>query len=162
MAKPYAMPSVEQPVAENTLWPQGFAAWIKVGACYHQGSRKLANLLRPIGLTVAQFDALATLYVADGISQKELAERLLVTKGNVTGLVERLMAHGFVTRRADPRDRRAYRLHLTRVGINRARRGLEIQRELITRVIAVLDAGEQETLRELLSRVTSRLEQEET
>lgn len=156
------MPDREKSTAENTLWPQGFAAWIKVGACYQKGSRKLANLLRPIDLTVAQFDALANLYVADGISQMALAERLLVTKGNVSGLVERLMEHGLVTRRADPSDGRAYRLHLTRLGKRRARRGLEIQRELISTVIAVLDADEQETLRELLTRITGRMEQEET
>ena len=70
----------EQP-AEQPLWPPGFGAWIKIGVVYQRTSARLASLLRPLKLTVAQFDALANLYVQDSISQQMLAQRLLVTKG---------------------------------------------------------------------------------
>ena len=51
-----------------------------------------------------------------GITQQELAERLLVTKANVVGLIDRVSPAGWVERRADPEDRRVNRLYLTNAG----------------------------------------------
>ena len=140
------------------LWPAAFGAWIKVAVVYQRGSRRFAALLRPIGLTVAQFDALANLYVEDGITQNQLAERLVVTKGNVTGLMNRLGDHGLVRRVADQVDRRANRIHLTDEGRERAKRGLMIQRKLIDEMMGVLDSGERQSFRDLLTRVADELE----
>ena len=65
------------------------------------------------GLTGPQFDVLATLHRGEGIMQQELAARMLVTKGNVTGVVDRMEALGWIERRPDPEDRRVNRLYLT-------------------------------------------------
>jgi DNA-binding MarR family transcriptional regulator len=140
------------------LWPGAFGAWIKVAVIYQRGSRRFAAMLRPIELTVAQFDALANLYVEDGVTQNQLAERLLVTKGNVTGLMNRLSDHGLVQRSTDPVDRRANRIHLTAEGRSRAKQGLILQRRLIDEMMGGLDTGERQSLRDLLSRVVDRLE----
>ncbi|HEV3167562.1 MAG TPA: MarR family winged helix-turn-helix transcriptional regulator [Isosphaeraceae bacterium] len=75
--------------------------------------RRMAEALAVHGLTVAQFDVLATLGCGDGITQQELAEWLLVTKGNIVGLIDRVSAAGWVERRPDPEDRRVNRLYLT-------------------------------------------------
>jgi len=144
---------------EEALWPPGFAAWIKVGVCYQRASRQLAARLREHQLTVAQFDALANLFVESGISQQTLAARLLVTKGNVTGLVDRLVERGWVERRQHPRDGRTYCLHLTRSGKRRARTGLEVQRTMVERMMQPLLAAERESLRQLLTRIAVGLEQ---
>jgi MarR family transcriptional regulator, organic hydroperoxide resistance regulator len=143
--------------AEDELWPRGFGAWIKVGVVYQRTHQKLAALLRPLDLTVAQFDAIANLYVKDGVSQQELATQLLVTKGNVTGLVTRLEDHGLVERRADSEDRRTNRLHLTREGRRVAQRALVIQRDLVESMMQGLDAAEREQLRALLDRLAEQL-----
>ena len=82
-------------IAWNAAWPR------------HSGAH---------GLTLPQFDVLATLWHGEGITQQELAERLLVTKGNVVGLIDRVSLAGWVERRADPEDRRANRLYLTNAG----------------------------------------------
>ena len=76
----------------------------------------MAETLGPHGLTLPQFDVLATLWHGEGITQQVLAERLLVTKGNVVGLLDRVSAAGWVERRPDPEDRRANRLYLTDAG----------------------------------------------
>jgi DNA-binding MarR family transcriptional regulator len=112
----------------------------------------MATRLRPLGLTVAQFDALANLYLEDAASQQELAERLLVTKGNVTGLVNRLGERGLVARRAHPVDRRTNCISLTAAGRRLARRGLEVQRALIEHMMGALSRSDQESLRSLLTR----------
>jgi DNA-binding MarR family transcriptional regulator len=78
--------------------------------------RRMAEALAVHGLTIAQGDVLATLCCGDGITQQELAEWLLVTKGNIVGLIDRVSAAGWVERRPDPDDRRVNRLYLTDAG----------------------------------------------
>jgi len=68
---------------------------------------------RAVGMTRAQWVILARLERRDGMTQREFAELLEVEPITVGRLVDRLQKRGFVERRADPRDRRVWRLHLT-------------------------------------------------
>ncbi len=154
-AQPASQQQGREAAAE--LWPAGFGAWIKIGVVYQRTSARLGALLRPLPLTVAQFDALANLYVEDGISQQRLAERLLVTKGNVSGLVDRLARRGLVQRRPHPQDGRSNLIYLTRSGKRLARKALELQRELVDNMMAPLSQAERATLRSLLARVSGEL-----
>ena len=139
------------------LWPAGFGAWIKVGVVYQRTYRILAERLKTLDLSVAQFDALANLYVGDGIRQQELATRLLVTKGNVTGLVNRLVEHGWAERRADPEDGRAHRVLLTKRGRTVAKRALVIQRDLVDEMMGTLTQRQREQLRSTLDQLANRV-----
>src|SRR3982751_1810917 len=65
------------------------------------------------GLTRAQWRALKALHRRPGMRQNELAEQLDMEPIAVGRVIDRLQAAGFVERRADPRDRRAWRLHDT-------------------------------------------------
>lgn len=73
--------------------------------------------LRGARLTAAQFNALLVLRAADeaGLNMGELGKRLVVTKSNVTGLVDRLERRGWAVRRAET-DRRAIRVRITPEG----------------------------------------------
>jgi len=64
------------------------------------------------GLTRAQWFILSRLEIRPGLSQKELAEIIEVEPITVGRLIDRLEAGGMVERRADPDDRRIWRLHL--------------------------------------------------
>lgn len=68
---------------------------------------------REDGMTRAQWVILARLERQDGLTQKALADLLEVEPITVGRLVDRLQARGLVERRADPTDRRVWRLHLT-------------------------------------------------
>lgn len=68
---------------------------------------------RAHGMTRAQWTILISLKRQPGLVQKELAEVLEVEPITVARLVDRLEARGMVERRADPMDRRCWRLHLT-------------------------------------------------
>ena len=68
---------------------------------------------RAHGMTRAQWTLLIRLEAHPGLLQKELAEVLEVEPITVARLVDRLEARGMVERRADPGDRRCWRLHLT-------------------------------------------------
>lgn len=72
--------------------------------------------LRRLGLTTCQADVLFTLGNTEGMSMKELGERTLITKGTLTGVVDRMEKRGWVERRAAPRDRRSTLVVLTADG----------------------------------------------
>src|SRR5258708_14115900 len=95
--------------------PRGWEDKVVVAMFQFQSrlERLLADVLTPLGLTLAQFDVLMTLCHGDGITQQDLAERLLVTKANVVGLLDRVSAAGWVERRPHPEDPRVTRVHST-------------------------------------------------
>ena len=87
--------------------------------------------LKSVGLSIPQCDALTTLSEREGVSQQELAAHLYVTKGNISGLVDRLESAGFVERRPIEGDRRSYALCLTPAGRKAAETGIAIQRRFV-------------------------------
>lgn len=72
--------------------------------------------IRTLGLTPSQFDIVATLGNTDGMSFKELGERTLITKGTLTGVVDRLEAKNLVRRTASTSDGRSQIVQLTHKG----------------------------------------------
>ncbi|MDJ1157732.1 MarR family transcriptional regulator [Chelatococcus sp. SYSU_G07232] len=106
--------------------------------------------LREIGLSIPQFDLLSTLTEREGISQQELAERLYVTKGNVSGLVDRLVAGDLVERRALAGDRRSHALFLTPKGRALAEEGIAIQRAYVTETLGRLPDRDLEELERII------------
>ena len=72
--------------------------------------------IRKLGLTASQFDIIATLGNTDGMCFKELGEKTLITKGTLTGVVDRLEAKSLVRRVALPSDCRKQKVHLTKAG----------------------------------------------
>jgi MarR family transcriptional regulator for hemolysin len=75
--------------------------------------RNFDHRVHDLGLTQAQWRAIAQLSREQGLKQVVLAERLEVKPITLARLVDRLEAAGWVKRRPDPRDRRATRLYLT-------------------------------------------------
>jgi DNA-binding MarR family transcriptional regulator len=112
--------------------------WFRFLRLHQRVSLAMSSRLKQIGLSVPQFDLLSTLSEREGITQSELAERLYVTKGNVSGLVDRLLEAGLVERRPIANDRRSYALHLTEKGGGLAQRGLEAQRDYVRRTLGKL------------------------
>jgi MarR family transcriptional regulator, organic hydroperoxide resistance regulator len=112
--------------------------WFRVVRLNRRATAAVAARLRGIGLSIPQFDLLSTLTEQEGVSQQDLAKRLYVTKGNVSGLVDRLVEAGFVERRAIPGDRRSHALHLTRRGRSVAERGLALQRAYVDETLGRL------------------------
>lgn len=72
--------------------------------------------IRSLGLTPPQFDIVATLGNTPGMTATELGEKTLITKGTLTGVVDRLAARGWVERVAHDSDRRCQIIRLTPAG----------------------------------------------
>ena len=107
--------------------------------------------LRDRGLSVAQFDVIAQVGVCEGLTQKELADRLVVTQGNVTQLLQKLERQGLVER---PPSGRCNRLRLTEAGRRIRRAVVPVHESAIARLFSGLTDEELETLSRLLRKVT--------
>jgi DNA-binding MarR family transcriptional regulator len=132
-------------------WPaKVLTTWLRV---HTRLERCMAEAVGAHGLTLAQFDVLATLWHGEGITQQELAEHLLVTKGNVVGLIDRVGAAGWVERRPDPEDRRANRLYLTDAGRKLLAQAWPSQVALNQKIFGKLTDGELQKMHALLERL---------
>ncbi len=96
--------------------------------------------LRALDLSVPQCDVLTTLTEREGVSQQELAGRLYVTKGNISGLIDRLAAAGLVERRSPEGDRRSHAVYLTAEGRKMAQKGIDIQRAFVMETFGRMSA----------------------
>ena len=84
--------------------------------CY-QTFEQLSNAdVRRTQLTPSQFDIIATLGNTEGMTFRELGERTLITKGTLTGVIDRLEYRGLVKRVAQIDDRRCTLVKLTEAG----------------------------------------------
>ena len=110
----------------------------------------VADGLREIGLSVPQCDVLTTLTEQEGVSQQDLAKRLYVTKGNISGLIDRLVAAGLVERRAIAADKRQHAIFLTAAGRASAEQAIACQRRFVARTIGRLPPDQLATLERLL------------
>jgi DNA-binding MarR family transcriptional regulator len=82
-----------------------------------QGFERLSGeTVRRCGLTPAQFDIIATLGNTPGMTYKELGDKTLITKGTLTGVIERLEAKGLVVKTRSSDDKRSFSVCLTPLG----------------------------------------------
>lgn len=116
--------------------------WFRFMRLHQRMLMQMTARIRALGLSIPQFDLLSTLTEQEGISQSELAERLYVTKGNVSGLVDRLVQAGLVERRAIAGDRRSYAMHLTPEGRRLAEAGIAAQRDFVAGTLGKLEAND--------------------
>lgn len=128
----------------------GVLAWLYLMRVYDKLQHRSSQHLAQYDLTPAQFDVLAQLNLADRISQQALAERLLVTKGNVCGLIDRMSSRGLVERQSDPRDARVNLLCLTDKGRALAEEVVPAHETFMHEQMDTLNPEEQRTLQGLL------------
>ena len=121
----------------------------------------ITERLREIGLSVPQCDVLTTLTEQEGVSQQVLARRLYVTKGNISGLLDRLETAGLVERRSTEADRRQYEIHLTADGRIAAEKAIALQRAYIGSTFGRMDARTLSELERLLVVVRDRIRAED-
>ena len=124
--------------------------WFRLIRLHTRSRMAIANRLRAYDLSVPQCDVLTTLTEREGVSQQELAARLYVTKGNISGLVDRLESSGLVERRSLQNDRRSHAIHLTPAGRELARKGIEAQEAFVAETFGRIDASRLAQLDDLL------------
>jgi DNA-binding MarR family transcriptional regulator len=107
-----------------------------------------------VGLSMAKLLALKALFDGgESLPLGQLAERLSCVKSNITQLVDRLEADGFVARKEDPRDRRTRLAVLTAAGRKACTEGTRIQQEAERSLLSALSRDEARQLGALLEKL---------
>jgi len=123
------------------------AAWTRLVRIYQHIDRLSEQLFHDLGLNTACFDVIARVATREGLSQGELADALLVTKGNVSQLVAKLVTEGLIERRPDGKFQR---LFLTDRGRTLAEVAVPRQERLLDQTLETLTKSEQSQLLQLL------------
>ncbi len=131
----------------------GGRAWMRMMRVHAKIQRRESAHLSGYDLTLPQFDVLAQLQGGEGISQQTLADRLLVSKGNVCGLLDRMAANGLIERRGSPEDRRVNLLFLTDEGKELIGELLPKHGAMIMQLMNALTVEEQQQLHTLLRKL---------
>lgn len=79
--------------------------WFRLARLYHESIKQSNQHLSQWGLTASQFDLLVQIGTHQPLSQQELAEKLFVTKGNITQAIVKLEAEGLVLRKQEWRTK---------------------------------------------------------
>jgi DNA-binding MarR family transcriptional regulator len=116
------------------------------------------RFFRPFGSSEAQFNILWLLKYADGpLTQRDISERLVVDKSNITGLIDRMGKAGLVARHPVAGDRRSYHVQMTARGRKLMDRMDPAYDRRVQEVIGGLTAAEQDELLRLTEKVREGL-----
>jgi DNA-binding MarR family transcriptional regulator len=112
-------------------------------------------------MTLPRFDLLSNLMRRDGQTLASLSRTMLVTAGNITGLVDRAARDGMVQRLSDPTDRRAWRVHITAKGERAFREAERRHAARVAKLFSVLTQAELLTLLRALDKLRHSLREVE-
>lgn len=119
-----------------------FRSWISVARACQLMQQALTRALAPLDIKPPHLDILVNLYRFEGISQQELARKLLVGRSNMSMLLPQMEKRGLLERRPDQRDRRVLRLFLTPEGRETSEQAMRIQTDLIERTLSATPVDE--------------------
>jgi DNA-binding MarR family transcriptional regulator len=128
--------------------------WLRLLTCTTLIEGEVRRRLRDrFGVTLPRFDLMAQLDRApDGMTLSDLSRRMMVSNGNLTGLVERLVGSGHLDRRTSDSDRRAQVIRLTELGRAEFRAMAAEHEAWIAAIFQDLSRRDQEDLMRLLAK----------
>src|SRR3954452_8070299 len=131
--------------------------WLRLLTCTQLIERRVRSGLREqFATTLPRFDLMAQLERhPEGLKMNELSRMLMVTGGNVTTIVDQLEKEGLVERLAEPADRRASRIRLTRPGDKTFAEMARAHEDWVVELLSGLSRREQDELLKLLAKVKS-------
>lgn len=130
-------------------------AWVRLMRVYHKMNRRSADEMKQWHLTVSRFDVLNQAGVREGRTQQELADALLVTKGNIVQLLDGMEADGLLYRRRKGRNNHIF---LTDAGRELREKSVGCHEARIAHDMSALTTDEQQTLTALLRKLDRSLD----
>jgi DNA-binding MarR family transcriptional regulator len=147
------LPDPLQSLCDAVADDDALLVWRQMAHTFLKLQHRVEEMLVPHDLALSQFEALAKIGLNPGVIQQELVHYLLVTKGNVGALVDRLEEAKLLERRPDPHDRRANRLFLTDAGVKMVSEIFAKHRELVREMFKPLNSSQRKTLTALLKEI---------
>lgn len=128
--------------------------WLRLLTCTTLIENEVRRRLREnFDITLPRFDLLAQLDRApDGMTLGELSQRMMVSNGNITGLVDRLVEQGLIRRRPLPHDRRVQIVSLTAEGQREFRAMARVNADWVGEIFDGLTQKDVEALMPLLAK----------
>jgi DNA-binding MarR family transcriptional regulator len=130
----------------------------ELARCYQAFERYSSRHIRGLGLTPSQFDIIATLGNTPGMSCKELGERTLITKGTLTGVIDRLESRGLLRRHDATHDRRSFTVALTPAGEREFARVFPAHLQFLRPAFGGFSGADLGDLEQRLARLRERIE----
>jgi len=113
-----------------------FRSWIAVARACQLMQQSLGRSLAELDIKTPHLDILINLYRFEGLTQQDLARKLLVGRSNMSMLLPQMEKRGLIERRGDERDKRVLRLYLTEDGRALTEKAMAIQTDLIDRMLS--------------------------
>jgi DNA-binding MarR family transcriptional regulator len=147
-----------KPKAAPPLSKQRLRLWIRILRAARAIEAEVRDRLRvSFGVTLPQFDVMAALErKPDGMTMTELSRFLMVSNGNVTGIIDRLVADRLVVRQAAD-DRRAIIVKLTSRGLKEFTAMAKAHQGWVDNLLSEFNAAEAETLIHHLDGLSGRI-----
>ena len=120
--------------------------WLRLLSCTMAIEKEVQRRFAEHDMTLPRFDVLAALDRHEEMTMSALSRSLLVSNGNVTQLVQKLIGDGLVEMRTQPTDRRSSLVRLTAEGRRRFDTLAEAHSEWIDRMLAELNFIQRERL----------------
>ncbi|HEY9163301.1 MAG TPA: MarR family transcriptional regulator [Magnetovibrio sp.] len=121
----------------------------------HKG---LGLKLQQHGVSVAQWSVLVVLWEVDGMTQKELSDRVTVETATLSRTIDRMERDGLVKRMRSATDRRQVHVFLTKHGAGLWRELVPEAENMLTQAMLGISEGEEQTLRLLLKKVIANVQ----
>lgn len=134
-----------------------FRNWIAMVRAEKAVVRELTRALAPLDIKLAQLDVLMNIYRHPGMSQHDVARKLLVGRSNITMLLPQLEKQGLIRREGDAKDRRVMRLFLTTDGEERLMQALKVYSAIIDKVMAQSTPAQCDAMGEQMRRIEEML-----
>jgi len=142
-------------VAAHDTSKQRLRLWLRLLAATRATEAEIRERLRhEFATTLPRFDVMAAAFrEPDGLTMTQLSRRLMVSNGNVTGIVDRLVKDGLILRATEAHDRRAYRIALTAAGRVEFARMAAAHERWIGELLGGIDGAEASRLMATLDRL---------
>ncbi len=134
---------------------QRFLAWYRLLRLVKKGTGYISPSFVDAGISRPQFDLLSAIAMDEGRTQQTYAERMTVTKGNITQLLDRLEKDGLVIRY---KEGRTNCLHLTEGGWDVVGRIMPVHDELLFQMFATLAPDDITRLARILRKLEQNIE----
>lgn len=134
--------------------------WVVLARCYNSFAQNEAGRIKGYDITPPQFGVLEALAHLGPLKMCELAEKLLMSGANVTGVIDRLEEKGLVQRVMEADDRRTYRIHLTATGGRLIAEIFPSHAEKVRQLTHALSGKEKRALIDLLKKLGKSIQTE--
>jgi len=150
--------NLARPVSKQRL-----RLWLRLLRSSRAIEARLRERLRTkFAITLPQFDVMAALARREsGMTMTELSRHLMVSNGNVTGIIDRLVGEKLVLRQAPANDRRSYIVRLTPKGASQFSAIAKAHEGWIDELLVEIDAAEAESIIQQLDGLVRRVRNRE-